>query len=87
MIVHDRSMDTQLQKQLIPKAYLFGMLPPEERRWAHTRFVKLFPIHNMGVTSQKFPTPEVYQQHPEVPTKIPTPQINTAGIPVYHLYA
>ena len=43
-------------KTFLHQEKLFGMLPPEERRWAYTRFVKILPIQNMGVTEQQIPT-------------------------------
>ena len=63
------------------------MLLPEARIWAHTRFVKISPIQNMGVTVQQSPTPEIQQQQPAVPTQIPTPHMNKSGLPMYHLDA
>ena len=63
------------------------MPPLEARRWVHTRFFKLSPIQNMRVTAQQRPTPEMQHQQTAVPTKIPTTQMNKAGLLVYHLDA
>ena len=74
-------------KPFLPQAQFFGMPPLEARRWVHTRFFKLSPIQNMRVTAQQRPTPEMQHQQTAVPTKIPTTQMNKAGLLVYHLDA
>ena len=72
-------------KPYSPQSQSFGILPLDARQWAHSRFIQILPTQNTEMTIQQCPTPTGPQQMPKNHQHIPPMQINTAGIPVYHL--
>ena len=43
-------------KEFLSQAQLFGMIPPDARRWANEWLQQLFPMQPIGMTGQKGPT-------------------------------
>ena len=74
-------------KPFLAQAKFFGMPPPDARRWEQSRLSQIFPTYHMVTEVQQGPTPTGPQQRPTNHQHIPPLQMNTAGIPVYQLYA
>ena len=74
-------------KSFLPQSWFFGVLPPDARRWSHSRFSQIFPTQHMVMPGLQCPTPTGPQQRPTNNQQIPPLKINTSGIPVYQLDA
>ena len=74
-------------KPFLHQSKFFGIISPDARQWAHSQFRQILPTNNMGMSGQQCTTPTGPQQRPKNHQQIPPLQMNTAGIPVYHLDA
>ena len=74
-------------KPFLPQLKLFGILPSDARQWAHSQFINILFTQHIGMVGKQCHTRTWNQQSPTNRQHIPPLKINTAGIPVYQIYA